>query len=147
MRSGIAPRPTAPAERHGDRDTAQDEGRRDQQRQHRHLHLVGLDLLAEIFRRASDHEAGHEHGDDDEQQHAEQARARPADDDLVEHHVGHQHDAGQRHEAVVHGVDGAVRRGGRHDREQRGLGRSEADLLAFHVAAGLVGAGRLVDAQ
>ena len=45
------------------------------QRQHqdgkdRHLDLLSLDLLAEIFRRAADHQARHEHGDDDHQQHA-----------------------------------------------------------------------------
>ena len=47
--------------------------RQHQDGQHGHLDLLRLDLLAEIFRRAADHETGDEHGDDDHQQHAVEA--------------------------------------------------------------------------
>ena len=107
--------------------------RQDQDGEHRHLDLLRLDLLAEIFRRAADHQAGDEHRDDDEQQHAVEAGADAAEDDLAELHVDQRDHAAERREAVVHGVDGAVRgRGGRH-RPQARIGDAEADLLAFHV--------------
>ena len=54
-----------------------DQGRRDEDDQRRHLHLVGLDLLAEILRRAPDHEAGHEDGDDREHEHAVEPEPTP----------------------------------------------------------------------
>ena len=102
------------------RGEAEDRQRQDQDGEHRHLDLLGLDLLAEIFRRAPDHQAGDEHGDDDEQQHAVEAGADAAEDDLAELHVEHRHQPAERREAVVHGVDGAVRGGrGRRRPERR----------------------------
>ena len=44
-----------------------------------HLHLVGLDLLAEVFRRAAHHQPGDEHRDDREDQHAVESGADAAD--------------------------------------------------------------------
>jgi hypothetical protein len=64
--------------------------------EHGHLHLARLDLLAEIFRRAADHQAGDEDREDDEQQHAVEAGADAADDDLAELHVDHRHHAAER---------------------------------------------------
>ena len=46
------------------------------------LHLACLDLLAEILRRASHHQARDENADDHEHQHAVQARADAAEDHL-----------------------------------------------------------------
>ena len=46
----------------------------------RHLHLVGLDLLAEVLGRAADHQPGDEHRDDREHEHAVEARADAAED-------------------------------------------------------------------
>ena len=66
------------------RGEAQDRQRQDQDGEHRHLDFLRLDLLAEIFRRAADHQAGDEHRDDGEHQHAVEARADAAEDDLAE---------------------------------------------------------------
>ena len=100
------------------------------------LTSLRLDLLAEIFRRAADHQPGDEDRDDDEQQHAVEAGADAAEDDLAELHVEQRHHAAERREAVMHGVDRAAR-GSRGDGgEQRRVGDAEADFLAFHVAAG-----------
>ncbi len=103
--------------------------------EHRHLDLLGLDLLAEVFRRAPDHQAGDEDREDDEDEHAVEARAHAADDDLAELHVDERDHAAERGEAVVHGVDRAARGRRGDDGEQGGGGDAEAHLLAFHVAA------------
>src|SRR5438270_618492 len=58
-------------------------------RQHRHLHLEALDLLAQVLRRAADHESGNEHGDDGERQHAVQAGADAAEDHFTQLDVEH----------------------------------------------------------
>ena len=63
--------------------------RQDQDREHRHLDLLGLDLLAQVLRRAADHEPGDEHGDDDYEQHAVETGADAAVDDLAE--LDHDH--------------------------------------------------------
>ena len=110
---------------------------RNQEHERGHLHLVGLDLLAEVLGRAADHQPGDEHGDDGEHQHAVQAAADAAEDDLAQLHQPHRHQPAERRERVVHRVDRAVRRGGGRGRPQRGVRDAEADLLAFHVAAGL----------
>ena len=70
-------------------------------------------------------------------EHAVEARADAAEDDLAELHQPHRHEAAERREGVVHRVDRAVRGGRRRRRPQRRVGDAEADLLAFHVAAGL----------
>ena len=54
-----------------------------------HLHLGRLDLLAEVLRRSSDHEAGDEHRQDGHDQQAAEAHADAAGADLAEHHVAH----------------------------------------------------------
>ena len=56
---------------------------RHQEREHGHLDLARLDLLAEIFRSAPDHQSGDEDGDHREEQHAVEARADAADNDLA----------------------------------------------------------------
>ena len=50
--------------------------REDQQIEHRHLHVEGFDFFAEIFRRAADHQAGDEDGENDEDEHAVEPGAR-----------------------------------------------------------------------
>ena len=126
---------------------AQDRQRQDQDGEHRHLDLFRFKLLAEVFRRASDHQPGDEHRDDDEQQHAVEAGADAAEDDLAQHDVDHRHHAGDRQQAVVHVVDGAAGRIRGDGGEQGGVGDTEANLLAFHVAAGLQRAGCLIDME
>ena len=108
--------------------------RHSDQSQEGHLHFRRPDLLANIFRGAADHEAGQKDGDNAEQQHAEEAGAGRAHDHFVDHHVCEQNAAAQRHEAVMHTVDGAVRGRGRDIREERGRGNAETHFLAFHVS-------------
>ena len=72
----------------------------------------------------------------DEDQHAVEAGADAAEDDLAELDVDQRHQAAERREAVVHGVDRAARACGGDGGEERRVGDAEADLLAFHVAAG-----------
>ena len=81
---GLAIEATAGGQHHGDRGPAEIHQRQDQDGEHRHLDFLRLDLLADIFRRAADHQAGDEDRDDDEQQHAVHAGADAADDDLAE---------------------------------------------------------------
>src|SRR5206468_2423692 len=67
--------------------------------------------------------------------------------DLTEHHVRHRCQTTEWREAIVHAVDAAVRCPGRRARPQPATGRTKPDLLALHVAAGLGGRHRLVDAE
>ena len=92
---------------------AEDEHRHDEDGQHRHLHFLGLELLAEIFRRASDHQAGDEHGDDGEHDDAVETGADAARHDLADLDEHQRHQAAERHVGVVHGVDRAVGGAGR----------------------------------
>jgi hypothetical protein len=66
----------------------QHQQRRHQNRDGGHLHLKGFDLLAQVFRRTADHQAGDEHRHDGEHQHAVQTGT-----DAAEHHFAelHQH--------------------------------------------------------
>ena len=88
--------------------------RGDQEVQRGELDLAGADLLAQVLRRAADHQPGHEHRDDGQDQHAVQAGADAAGRDLAEHHVEHRHHAAERRVRVVEGVHraGAGERGG-----------------------------------
>ena len=52
----------------------------DQDREHRHLHLVGLDLLAEVLGRAATIRPGDEDREDREEQHAVEPGADAAED-------------------------------------------------------------------
>ena len=61
--------------------------------------------------------------------------------------VEQRNQAAERREAVVHAVDGAATGVGGDGGEQRGVGDAEADFLAFHVAAGLRGGRRGLDAR
>src|SRR5262249_61604512 len=85
--------------------------------------------------RATDHQAGDEDCDDDEQQHAVHTSADAADDDLTELHVDQGHHATKRCERVMHGVHCAAGGVGGYHREQRRSDYAEAHFLAFHVAA------------
>ena len=148
VRAGVGGTGQAGIDHGGDGAEAKDRQRQDQDGEQRHLHFLGLDLLAEILRRAADHEAGDEHRDDGEHQHAVEARTDAADDDLAQLDVEHRDEPAERREAVEHAVDRTARGGRRDHGEQRGLGDAEAHLLALHVAAGLQARRRLrVDAE
>ncbi len=137
MRSRIQDARRAEARRH-DRDGGEheDRQRKDEHDEHRHLHVVGLDLLAEILRRPADHQAGDEHRQDDEDEDAVHPGADAAEDHLAEHDVDERHQAAERRERVVPAVDRAAARVGRDRGEERRVGDAEPALLAFHVAAG-----------
>src|SRR3984957_838906 len=87
VRSGIGHRRHRRRQHHRDSGPAQIHQRQHQNGEHRHLDLARLDLLADIFRGAADHQAGDEDRQHDEQQHAVKAGADAADDDLAELHV------------------------------------------------------------
>ena len=70
-------------------------------REHRELDLVRLDLLAEVLGRAADHEARDEDRQDDEEEHAVETGADAADDDLARGDVGERHEAADRRVGVV----------------------------------------------
>ena len=74
---------SAGLEQHGGADEAEHDQRIDQHRQHRELHLARLDLLAEIFRRAADHQTRDEHSDDRENEKAVEPRADAARPDAA----------------------------------------------------------------
>ena len=53
--------------------------------------LAAADLLAQVLRRAADHQAGEEDREHRQHEHPVQARADPAGRDLAEHHVEQGH--------------------------------------------------------
>ena len=77
---------------------AQIHQRQHQNGEHCHLDLARLDLLADIFRRAADHQARDEDRQHDEQQHAVKPGADAADDDFAELHVDQRDHAAKRGE-------------------------------------------------
>ena len=133
---GLAIDATARRNQHRNRGPAEIHQRQDQDGEHRHLDFLRLDFLADVFRRTTDHQAGDENRENDEQQHAVHARADAADDDLAELDVDQRDHAAERRKGVMHGVDGSAGRGGRDHRKQRRGHNAEADFFAFHVAAG-----------
>src|ERR1039457_233997 len=105
------------------------------QRQHHHLDIFGFDALAQVFRRAADHQSRDEDGYQHHQDHRENARSRAAKNPLAGLEVQHLNQFGQRRETIVGAVPRAVAGGGADHREQRGARDSKTDFLALHVAA------------
>ena len=99
----------------------------------RELHLARLDLLADIFGGAPDHQPGHEHGENGIDEHAVEPRADAADHDLAKLDVEHRHQPAQRHEAVMHTDHRTAGGGGGDDGEQSRGRDAEADFLALHI--------------
>src|ERR1039457_5965419 len=120
----------------GDPDGGSHENRKsqDEHREHRELHLFGLDLLAKVLGSAPDHEARDEDREDDEEEHSVEARADAAENDLAELYVQERHETAQRREGVVHRVHGAARGVGRDRGKNGGVHWPEPDFLAFHVS-------------
>ncbi len=147
MRAGVGDAGLAVDGQHGDRGAGQHEERRHQDGDRHHLHLEALDLLADVFRRAADHEAGDEDREQREHEHAVESRTYAAEHDLAQLDQPHWHEAAQWRERVVHRVDRTAGSGRRDRREERAGGDAEAGLLAFHVAARLQRARRLVHAD
>src|ERR1700735_1348766 len=137
MRPGLVEGTEPVRQDRGQRGEAQDRQRQDEDRQDAHLDFAALQLLADIFRRPPDHQPGHEHGDHGKHQHAVEPGADTAEDDLAQLDIDHRDHAGQRHQAVMHGVDRAAGRIGGNRGEEGRAGYAEPHLLAFHIAAGL----------
>ncbi len=129
----------------GDREAqggaGEHERRRDEDVEARELDLARADLLAEVLGRAAHQEAGDEHRDDREHQHAVEAGSDAAGGDLAEHHVQHRHHAAERGVRVVHRVHRTGRREGRGPGEQRRGEDAVPLLLALHRPAGELGGG------
>ena len=88
-------------------------------RQHGHLDFLGLDLLADIFRRSPNRQTGDEDREDDEQQHAVHAGTDAAYDDLSELDVDQRNHSAKCGEEIVHGIDRTAGCGRRDHGEQR----------------------------
>ncbi len=80
---------------------------------------------------------GDEDGDQRHHRHTVKAGAHAAGDNLAQLDHEHGHAAAQGHVAVVHGVHAAVGGAGGGRGPDRGGGRAETDLLAFHVHLGV----------
>ena len=131
----------------GDAGEDQDRQAENEHGKHGHLHVVGFDLLAEIFRRAAHHQTGDEYSQDDEDDDPVEARADSAEHDFAQHDVDERHHAAEGCERIVHGIHAAAACVSGDGGVKSRIGDSEAHFLAFHVAAGLRGAGFLVDAM
>jgi hypothetical protein len=105
-----------------------------------HLDVEGVDLLAQVFGRPPDHQAGDEDGEDDEDQHAVEAGSDAAEYHLAEMHVEERYQPAEWGEGVVHAIDRAAGGVGGYGGEERRAEDPEAHLLALHVAAGGVDA-------
>jgi len=108
--------------------------RREQQRQHGELHFARFDLLAEIFRRATDHEPGDENGDDGEQKNGVESVPPPpgAMQPISRLTIGTRPLIGMS-ESKVHWPRRF--RSPCRDREQGGARLTEAQILAFQIPA------------
>ena len=115
------------------------------QHDHDELDVVGVDLLAEVFRRAAHHQSGDEDGEDNKDEHAVEPGAYAAKDDLTGLDVEQRDEAADGRERVMHGVNGAARGVGGDGGEQRGVEDAEANLFALHVAVGRGDTKRVVD--
>ena len=111
LRKPVRPRVVEAVERglqqHRGGGEAEHDERVDQHREHRELHLARLDLLAEIFGRASDHQAGDEDRDDGDDEEAVEPRADAARPDAAGQDVEQRHEAAERRQRIVHRDDGA----------------------------------------
>src|SRR5689334_7763558 len=125
LRHGADPREYQDARRGGDN------------RQHRHLDFLLLDLLAQVLRRPPHHQAGDEYRDNAVQNYAVEPRADASEDHLAGHDVEERHQPREWRKAIVPAVHGAAAGIGRYRREQRRIYDAETGLIAFHAAAAL----------
>ena len=127
-----------------DRSHDQDHGGHEQRSDGGDLDVASLDLLAEVLRRAADHQPGDEHGDDDVEEHAVQTGADAPEDHLAGEHVRDRYSSAAGGEGVMPADYRSVRRVRRGDGPEPRVGYAETDLLVGHVAAALAVTGREV---
>src|SRR5580692_5061014 len=125
----------------------QDDQRKYQSHQHRHLHVVRFNLLAQIFRRASHHQPRYEHRQHDVNQNPVHSRANPTENHFAKHDVHQRHHAAQRRERIMPSDNRTTAGVGGHRGKQRRVRDSEANLFALHVPAGLLRTHMLVDTR
>src|SRR6516162_8960115 len=106
-----------------------------QEVQRRVLHLCGPDLLADVLRCPADHQPGHEHSDDGQDEDAVHAGADSARGDLAQRHVEERDAPAERGERVVEAVHRAGGGQRRRRREHRAGGCAEPDLGALRGVA------------
>ncbi|CCK01647.1 Trichohyalin [Cronobacter sakazakii 701] len=126
---------------HGERGAEQHQRRRHQNRQRGHFHLAHVDFLAEVFRRAANHQARDKHAQQHEQQHPVQPGADAAEDHFANLHQPHRDHAAERGKGVMHGVYRAAGGCRGDDRKQAARENAKAALFAFHIG-GAVGTER-----
>ena len=93
------------------------------------------DLLAEVLRRAADHQASEEHGDQRDHDHAVQAGSQPSEDHLAQQHVHQEHQHAQGLVGTVHRVVRAGRAVRRDHRREDRAADAESHFLPLHVPA------------
>src|SRR6478609_10648516 len=81
---------------HRDRGERERHEERDEHRDHDDLDLARGDLLAEVLRRASDHQTADEYGDHDVEDHSVEPAADAAEDHLADRDVEHRREAAER---------------------------------------------------
>ncbi|OPY89649.1 MAG: hypothetical protein A4E72_01028 [Syntrophus sp. PtaU1.Bin208] len=99
----------------------QDTDRGDQDGQDADLHIVSLDLLSQIFRRPSDHQAGQKNGHHDKEEHAVETRPDAAEDHFAQLDVQQGDQSAQGRKGIMHGVHGAAGSAGGHRGEEGGI--------------------------
>ncbi len=132
VRAGVEHACALAGHRHRDGGSCQHEQRGDQEVRCGELDLARSDLLAEVLRCAADHQAGDEHRDDRQDEHAVQAGADAARRDLAELHVEQRHHAAEAGVGVVERVHRTRRRQRRQIGEDRRVRHAEALLHTFH---------------
>jgi len=133
VRSGIADTGETRLDHHRNAGGEQNHGRENQDKKHRELHLAPFNFLTGVLRRPPDHQTRDKDRQHRHHEHPIKTRADAAEDDLAELDVYQRHEAAERRERIVHGVDraaGGVRRDGGKERRLEG---SEPDLLAFQI--------------
>ena len=125
----LVERPASPLGHHRrERGEAKDHQRQHGDREHGELHFAALDLLADIFGRAADHQPGDEHREDGEQQEAVEPAPTPPTTISPSWMLNSGTSPPSGGEAVVHRIDRAAGSGGGHHREQSARRRCRSGL-------------------
>ncbi len=144
MRTGVRHRAAACIGHHRQRCAKQHQRWGNQNRQRGHLHFRHVDFFTEVFRGAANHQPGDKYRQQDEQQHAVEARTHAAEDHFTNLHQPQRDHAAQRGKGVVHRVDRTAGGGGGHHGVQAAGQNAKAALFAFHIDAAVGSEGQQV---